>query len=299
MNTLLTPKNDYVFKRLFAGDTEILINLINSVLDLPEYRRIRSVEVKNPNVLPEDISKKFIVLDIRAIDESENEYDIEMQVRKYESYPKRTLYYLCKMYADQLKSGEDYIELSPVIGIHFLDYEQFPEHPEFHYRFILRDMRYPEISLTDDLSLHIFELPGIHRHMLKHPGSQIVEWIYFFNHAHEEGDKSMREHYVNPMIHKAFNVLEKLSDDDLARQIAETREKALKDEAAFLNEARRQGEKEGFVKGEKEGFVKGMNRNARETARILLSMGDLSEEKIAKATGLSLEEVKSLRRSDG
>ena len=99
-------------------------------------------------VYPEEISKKYIVLDIRAQDESNYRFDIEMQVRKYASYSKRSLYYLCKLYADQLDSGEDYAELKPVIGIHFLDYEEFPDCPEFHYRFAFNDLRDPEIRLA-------------------------------------------------------------------------------------------------------------------------------------------------------
>lgn len=98
---LLSPKNDYVFKTLLIRDVEILKNLIDSVLGRPDGRRIASVEIKNPKVLPEDIEKKFIVLDVRAVDDAGREYDVEMQVRKYENYPKRTVFYLCKMYGDQ------------------------------------------------------------------------------------------------------------------------------------------------------------------------------------------------------
>jgi predicted transposase/invertase (TIGR01784 family) len=99
---LLTPKSDFIFKRLLTGDSGILTDLLNSVLGLPKDRRIRSVEVKNPIVLPEEITQKYIVLDILATDESGQSYEIEMQVRRYESYPKRALYYLSRIYAGQL-----------------------------------------------------------------------------------------------------------------------------------------------------------------------------------------------------
>ncbi len=88
-----------------------------------------------------------------------------MQVRRFEHYPGRSLFYLCRMYGDQLKSGEDYSELHPVIGIHFLDYTLFADAPDFHYRFHLRDTRYPRLILTDDLALHILELPRIGQQM--------------------------------------------------------------------------------------------------------------------------------------
>ena len=61
MKKLLSPKTDIVFKMLFEEDEEILADLIDSVLDRPENRRVRSVRVKNPGILPDEIGKKFIV----------------------------------------------------------------------------------------------------------------------------------------------------------------------------------------------------------------------------------------------
>ncbi|MGE0083690.1 MAG: PD-(D/E)XK nuclease family transposase [Desulfococcaceae bacterium] len=65
MKTLLTPKNDYVFKRLFTEDTEILTDLINCVLAFPPENRIVSAEIKNPDIPPDEIDKKLVVSQIR------------------------------------------------------------------------------------------------------------------------------------------------------------------------------------------------------------------------------------------
>jgi predicted transposase/invertase (TIGR01784 family) len=252
---LLSPKVDYVFKKLLTWDADILKNLIDSVLRRPNGRRIASIEIKNPKISPEDIEKKFIILDVRAVDDSGREYDIEMQVRKYENYPKRTVYYLCKMYGEQLKAGEDYGELHPVIGIHFLDYAPFPssEADDFQYRFALRDVRHPDLRLNDDLSVHLFDLPAMERVTRDGRGDDLLEWLRFLNRAQEEGDESMQENYQNPMIHKAYNTLKTLSADEETRELAERREKALKDEAMFLNEAKKSGIEEGRKEGRKEG----------------------------------------------
>ncbi len=246
--------------------------MINSVLKLSGNKRIASVTVKNPGILPDEITKKFVILDIRATDNNSNQYDIEIQVRKYESYPKRTLYYISRIYADQLESGDDYDTLTPVIGIHFLDYELFPGQDDFHFHFYMRDTRYPNLELTDDLSVHIFELPKLKK---SEPYDDMTEWLRFFNHAHEEAEKSMRTHYKNPSVHKAFDLLEKLSADDETRRKAEIREKALMNEVSMLAAARREGEK----------------LAARKTAKHLLSMNILTVEQIADATGLSIDEV--------
>ena len=249
MKQLLTPKLDLVFKLLFTRDTEILLDLVNTVLEFPEHLHIQSLKVKNPFILPEEITEKVIILDIQAIDEKGSQYDVEMQVRNYAFYPERTLYYLSSMYASQLDSGEQYASLKPVIGIHFLDYEQFPEYQDFHFCFELCDVRYPELRFTEDLSLYIFELPKFEKKQCTEQwGEKLFEWLHFFNHANEEVDKAMRTQYKNPAIHKAFNILETISADEEARLRAELREKALKDRASELAAAREEGELIGSIR---------------------------------------------------
>ncbi len=285
MKKLLNPKNDLVFKLLFSTDEEILADLINCVLAFPEHHRITSAMVKNPVVSPEEAAKKFIILDIHAIDETGREFDIEMQVRKYAAYPRRAAYYLCRLYAGQLNAGDEYGELKPAVGIHFLDFELFPESPDFHYRFMFRDEQKPEIVLTNDLALHIIELPVFERKMRENAKTPLREWLRFFNHADEEGE-TMKQNAANPMIRKAVGVLEGLSADEKTRLLAEMREKALKDEATFLGEARREGFERGRAEGKSEGKI--------EMARNLLKMGGISVEKIALAAGLTVVEVQKL-----
>jgi len=122
------------------------------------------------------------------------------------------------MYAGQLDSGQEYGVLKPVIGIHFLGYEIFPENDDFRFRSDLRDVRHPKLSLTDHLTLHIFELPKLERKA--YPGRKerkLFEWLYFFNHAHDE-DETMIAHYTNPVIHKAHESLRQLSADEDTRR---------------------------------------------------------------------------------
>ncbi|MDR2124444.1 MAG: Rpn family recombination-promoting nuclease/putative transposase, partial [Desulfovibrio sp.] len=56
--TLLSPKNDFVFHKLFAENTRILISLLQAVLDLPveEYEYIQVVD---PNLKREYIDDKL------------------------------------------------------------------------------------------------------------------------------------------------------------------------------------------------------------------------------------------------
>lgn len=148
----------------------------------------------------------------------------------------------------------------PVIGIHFLDYEQFSGYPDRHLCFELREGQHPELRFSRDLVLHLFELPKLERQGQPASwGDPLWEWLHFFNHAHEE-DENMRTQYTNALIHKAFDLLETLSADDLTRQRAEIREKALKNERALLEEARMEGLTEGMNLGELIGAIRALQQ---------------------------------------
>jgi hypothetical protein len=106
----------------------------------------------------------------------------------------------------------------------------------------------------------------------------LSEWLHFFNHAHEE-DETMRAHYTNPMIHKAFGILERLSADEETRLRAEMRERAIRDEVSMLAAAER----------------KGIEIGKKETAKNLVALGKMSMDEIAQVTGLSVAEIMEVR----
>ena len=122
--TLLDPKNDLVFKKLFVPSPDLLSDLINAMRW--DASPIEVVEILNPRIDPEDLTGKFIVLDVLAKDRQGHLFNIEMQVRPYHTWSIRSLYYLAKLLAQQLQSGEEYGRLQPVIGIHLLNFELFP-----------------------------------------------------------------------------------------------------------------------------------------------------------------------------
>jgi hypothetical protein len=75
-------------------------------------------------------------------------------------------------------------------------------------------------------------------------------------------------------VKKAMSRIRELSADEEARRLAFVRERALRDEVSFLNDARREGREE--------------------VARNLISMAVLSDEQIATASGLPESEVVKL-----
>lgn len=168
MSLLLDPKNDFVFKRLFAASPALLADLINAVrCDEPP---VEVTEVLNPRIDPEELTGKFIVLDVLACDAAGRFYNIEMQVRRHAGWNARSTYYLARTLANQLKNGDDYTKLKPVIGIHLLDFDLFDVPEQAHWCFELRDRLRPQVALEGQLQLNVTELIKADR-LLPQPGA--------------------------------------------------------------------------------------------------------------------------------
>lgn len=126
--------NDYLFKALLQKNETVLKHLTCSLLHLrPE--EVVSVKIKNPILLgaalTEDYDSKTFILDVNMLLNDQTMVNLEMQVVGYRNWPERAMTYLCRNF-DQLQSGQDYLEVRPVIHIGFLDFTLFPKYPEFY-----------------------------------------------------------------------------------------------------------------------------------------------------------------------
>ncbi|QVL51295.1 MAG: Rpn family recombination-promoting nuclease/putative transposase [Thiocapsa sp.] len=224
-------------------------------------------------------------------------YNIEIQVRRYDAWGRRGLYYLTRVLVQQLGAGEDYEELGTVVGIHLLDFDLFEDgaaqQNQALWRFEMRDATQPEVTLGNVLQLNLIELKKADR--LGLTAGPLCAWVTFFEHWREEAIMAQVEH---PPIQEAMNRVRALSADEQARRLAFVRERALHDEVTLLNEAQRRGEQIGLEKGQQIGLEKGRREAARQTARSLIQLGVLGDEQIAQVTGLSLEQVEALRAGD-
>jgi len=208
---LLDPKLDLIFKWQFAGNTDLLIDLINAVRS--EESPVVSLEVKNPEFIPAERDGKHIVLDIWAQDETGKQFDIEMQTTKHAGWAARSVYYLARALGEQLQSGQGYHEIKPVIGIHLLGFDLFPEPEQAIWDFALRDRSRPGTVLDSNLQVNIIELPKADL-LLSRIGSILAQWITYFQHWNEE---SVMQQIQHPPIQKAYQNLHALSGDELAR----------------------------------------------------------------------------------
>jgi predicted transposase/invertase (TIGR01784 family) len=100
-----------------------------------------------------------------------------------------------------------------------------------------------------------------------------------------------------PEIQEAKKIYEKAKSDPKTRELLAAREKALRDYANDIAVAKGEGKEEGIAIGEERGIAIGEERGKRETALSMLAE-KLPLETISKCTGLSVEQIKSLKNTE-
>ena len=300
----INPKVDFAFKKLFGTEEnkDILMAFINSVLT--ENEQISYIELKNPYNLANYLNDKMSILDVKARDNKGILYDIEIQVAPQTFYDKRALYYWAKMYTEQLAEKGRYGIINKVIGINVLDFNYLQD-TDYHNMYKIYNSK-TKSEYSDFLELHFIELQKFNKD-LKHLKTSLDRWITFLNKAHEYGKNKIPEELAQDKnIRKAIETLDVMSFGDDERNIYEQRLKETIDRVEQIETAHENGIKEGRAEGRAEGMAEGRaegraegiktgeNKKAMEIAKNLLDV--LDNETISIKTGLSIEEIDSLRK---
>ena len=117
---IVSLKCDYCFKEWFSNET-IRKYFISDVLDIP-VENIRSVRLANPFLRKRYREQKQGILDVLVELNDDTKINIEMQTKFMSCWDKRDLFYLAKMYTEDLKVGERYSKLKRCVGISILDF---------------------------------------------------------------------------------------------------------------------------------------------------------------------------------
>lgn len=239
--------NDVVFKTLFSRYPLLLADLINAVRHHAPPIRVESV--LNPNILPQDLTSKDIMLDILVEDTSGQRFGVEMQLRRFRHWAQRNVYGIARSLAGQLEAGQDYRHVKPVVGISLLAHNLFAEHPgKADWHFTMRDTHVPGVQLGEVLQMHIIELPKAET--LGALPAPLLAWIACLLHNLDEA--AMNE-ITYPPVREALSHLDVMYSDEELRLAAERREQALVDAEDALDQARYEGEQKGHLEGKQAG----------------------------------------------
>jgi predicted transposase/invertase (TIGR01784 family) len=253
--TGIDPKVDYAFKKVFGSEanTPILVHFLNAVLR-PGNRPLVEIEILNPFNEKDTADAKLSILDIKACDDQGQQYNVEMQMFGSRVHLQRILYYWAILHGDQLHEGDKYTDLRATISIAIVNAVLFAQVPDFHLDFQPRSSRHPQLVFSPQQSIHLLELPKF-RKGAEELTDSLDAWCYFLSHGTDLDSDQLPSAMQTPMVQRAMEVLDMLSKNDVERERYRARLKWERDQTAFINEAREQGEKKGFEQGEKKGIV--------------------------------------------
>ena len=123
-------KNDFLFHHIFGEHPNLTCALLNDLLDRQGNDRLTSVSLLPPEQRPPLAGAKLSILDLKARDASGRLFVIEVQVLPMAGFINRIVFNACRAYSGQLKEGQGYHELAPVIGVSICDFELWPDEPQ-------------------------------------------------------------------------------------------------------------------------------------------------------------------------
>ncbi len=175
-------KNDVAFRKIFGNENrkEVLISFLNAVLLLQENYKIVNVDILTPYQLPDLKGGKVTIVDVKAKDQNDKTYIVEMQVAEVDGFDKRVLYYASKSYSAQIERGDQYENLNPTYFIGILDFE-VTKNPSYVNRHKIIDSETNENYLKD-IEFNFIELPKFNKKE-NELESVIDQWVYFIKNA--------------------------------------------------------------------------------------------------------------------
>ncbi len=212
-----TMTNDYMFRAVLQKNTKVLKGLIGALLHLdPESIE---VEITNPIILGKSFENKDMILDINVIINGQTRLNLEMQIVNYHNWKERSLSYLCRSF-DNVYKGDDYIKAIPVIQISFLDFDLFPENPEFYATYMMKNIK-NDIIYTDKMHLSVIELNHTELATDEDRRYGIDQWVTFFKTKTWKELKAMTA--TNQYMEAAADTIFELSSDENIRELCRRR----------------------------------------------------------------------------
>ncbi|PGB56962.1 Rpn family recombination-promoting nuclease/putative transposase [Bacillus anthracis] len=306
---LVNLRIDFAFKQLFGtnGSEDILIAFLNAMLQESLESPIASLQLEDPHLHREHANDKLSILDISATLGTGTKVNVEIQLNNNHDMMKRSLYYWGKLYTSQLQKGMPYSALRKTITINLLNFIMFLDHKEFHTKGTLWNTQQQKL-LSDDIEIHIVEIPKLteqwHEEKVNPWKDPFARWLLLLSANEDEHLTKLLEDIAmnqDPILQKAINKWERMSQDSSFRQAYDAREKVLMDEAAKFAHAETEGMKRGMEKGLEKGIEQGRKEGVQQgKIQMIKSMYDLGIplETIAKASELSVHDVERILENE-
>ncbi len=288
-------------------DEKARMGFLSAILKL-NPKDIKKTTILNTNLRKIHKEDKQGILDVRILMNDDTEIDIKIQLAELKVWGDRSLFYMSKMYVDQIKAGQDYTKFKKCVSINILNFNLFSDDlknkqivseqdklsdDEFYSCFHIREDNH-HFLYTDKMEFHVIELPKLPKE-LKENSTDILLWAKFINAEREEEFEMLAS--KNTYIDSAYERLQIISQDKQKQMEYDARQKAILDYNQMVLEATenglQKGMEQGLAKGLKQGLKQGEHEKAIQIAKSML-LKNFTPDIISEITGLSLDEIHSL-----
>ena len=295
----LSPKNDYLFKKLFTNkdNEDILCDFISAIIG----REVVAAKVQMEKMLERERENgKYGMLDIEVTLEDGSKIDIEMQRWDEVNHIKRTVYYAGKLISEQLQKGDAYDKLKPVEIIYITDFN-FLKSKHYKTSTVIVDELDRREVIIKEIKFHYIELPKFRK---SNPDmrDKLNQWLAFIDDQNKEWMNMAKD--FNESILKAMDEFDRLVAKEAEKYTEEGKERFLKDMASVkyntfhkgLNEGIQQGIHRGLEEGMKKGIEQGEEQEKIKIAKNMLKIG-INIIDIVKVTELTEEKIMELNEN--
>jgi len=286
---ILPPSDDHIFKTLLTHpDAECVVA---DVVSAATNHNIEKAQVLNNELPVTDANEKNERLDVNCtvIDKSgqKRQINVEMQGSRIWELENSSLNFRCKyayygmdLFKSQSSKGVDYAALMQTYQITFCNYTVFPERSDFIHNAALR---FQDGELfCDKLCIIVVEMSKLDYTLNKRVEefTPIEIWGLFFGYAHNPKYREIINRIIETKkeVRMASELLMEISKDETERARIRSRKKFEMDQTSNL------------ITAEKRGRIE----ERQDNIKLMYHQLGLSVEVIAKAFGLSEQEVKDI-----
>ena len=233
MRHAIDPKIDCVFKALLGSEENrnLLIHFLNAFLAQDLIEPLVWVEILNPYNDKEFLSDKLSIVDVKARDSHDRLYQIEIQLTSYGHLPARIIYNWADIYSQQLKSGQDYLELRPTYSIWLLAENLISDDNETVHHYKMRDEQ--GNTLTQHGGIWLLELK---KFKASHIETEDQRWLKFFREGEQLNDEALPDWMITREMKQAMSTLSTFSEKDQHYYQYQARQEYLREQRTIQHE---------------------------------------------------------------
>ena len=275
MARYLDPKNDLTFKRIFADNPNLLIKFLNAVMPFESGRHIETIEYLPAEMLPDNPTRKYSIVDVRCVDNEKRQFIVEMQMYWDGAFTNRLVFNAGKAYVRQLECGNEYHLLQPVYTLAILNEDFDHKTDQFYHHFQIINRENTD-EVIPGLEFVLIELTEKFKPETMNDRKLAVLWLRFLKEVGEDMRSLPPEMQEDEDICQAAEICEigAFTPEELAAY--EKYWDIISTEKTLYKSALLKGETIGIAKGEVIGIAKGEEERTKLVAELVARNAELN-----------------------